>query len=57
MHYTLSQSFGAISTLAAAWLMVKAGVAKRGLVVKAPKRCAACGRRRDRRTCRCGNGA
>jgi hypothetical protein len=57
MHYTLSQSFGAISTLAAAWLMVKAGVAKRGLVVKAPKRCAACGRRRDRRACRCGNGA
>jgi hypothetical protein len=53
MHLTLAHSFVAISTAGAAWLMVKAGAAKKTLSVKAPGRCAACGRRLSRGRCLC----
>jgi hypothetical protein len=53
MHMTLTQTFGAISTGAAAWLMVRAG-ASQGLVkIRAPEKCASCGRRRLARRCPC----
>jgi hypothetical protein len=53
MHLTLAQSFAAISTAAAAWLMVRAGAAKGALSVKTAQRCAACRRRLDRGRCLC----
>ena len=53
MHFTIAQSFAAVSTGGAAWLMVRAGAAKGMLKIKAPERCAACGRRRAGRACRC----
>jgi hypothetical protein len=57
MHYTLAQSFTAISTLAAGWLMVRAGAAKKRLVVrKSPRVCPSCGRRRVDGRCRCTDG-
>jgi hypothetical protein len=56
MHLTLAQSISAISTVAAAWLMVRAGTAKGALRVKEPSRCAACGRRQVRGRCLCASG-
>ena len=53
MHLTLAQSFAAISTAAAGWPMVRAGTAKGALKVHTRERCAACGRRRDSRSCHC----
>jgi hypothetical protein len=53
MHLTIAQSFSAISTVAAAWLMVRAGAAKGALSIKAPRRCAACGKRPARGRCLC----
>ena len=53
MHLTFAQSFAAISTAGAAWLMVKAGAAKHTLSVKTARRCAACGRRPSRGRCLC----
>jgi hypothetical protein len=53
MHMTLGQSSTAISAAAAAWLMIRAGTAKKMLVVRTPSRCASCGRRRTRRGCSC----
>jgi len=53
MHLTLAQSGTWTATLAAAWLMVRSGEAKRLLKVKAPRRCPACGRTRLRNGCSC----
>ena len=53
MHLTLAQSFAAISTAAAGWLMVRAGTAKGALTVKVADRCAACGRKRRGGLCAC----
>jgi hypothetical protein len=53
MHFTLAQSLAAASTAAAAWLMVRVGAAKGALKIRTPERCAACGRHRTRRACRC----
>ena len=53
MHFTLTQSFAAISTGAAAWLMLQAGTAK-GLLRLEVVRCTSCGRQRPRgRRCSC----
>jgi hypothetical protein len=57
MHLTLAQSFAAISTAAAGWLMVHAGAAKGALRIKTADRCASCGRLRSRGRCSCTNGA
>ena len=53
MHLTLAQALAGTSTGAAAWLMVKAGTAKRALRLRAPERCPSCGRHRTRAACRC----
>ncbi len=53
MHLTLAQLLPSASAAVAAWLMVRAGAAKGMLVVRAPSRCAACGRRRTRGRCGC----
>lgn len=53
MHLTLAQSIAFTATAAAAWLMVRAGVAKGALKVKTSRHCPACGRKRDRNGCRC----
>jgi hypothetical protein len=53
MHLTLAQLLPSASAAVAAWLMVRAGAAKRTLVVRAPSRCAACGRRRIGGRCDC----
>jgi hypothetical protein len=53
MHITFEQSFALISTAGVAWLMIRAGTAKKMLVVRTPSRCASCGRRRTRRGCPC----
>ncbi len=53
MHLTLAQLLPSASAAVAAWLMVRAGAAKGMLVVRAPSRCAACGRRRTRGRCDC----
>jgi hypothetical protein len=50
---TLAQAFPWVSTLAAGWLMVKIASAKGVVKVRKADRCASCGRRRDRRQCRC----
>jgi len=53
MHLTISQLLVVASSGGAAWLMLRAGAAKRLLSVKAPNRCASCGRRRGRGLCEC----
>ena len=53
MHFSLAQSFAAISTAAAAWLMLRAGTAKGALKIRTPDRCASCGRLRPVRPCPC----
>jgi hypothetical protein len=55
IHLTLSQSMASISTLAAAWLMIRAGSAKGALTLRKEPRCPSCGRRRTRRGCLCTN--
>jgi hypothetical protein len=50
---TLGHSFALISSVGAAWLMVRAGTAKKLLATRAYQRCAFCGRRRTGRTCPC----
>jgi len=53
MHLALAQTFPAVSSLAAGWLMVKIASAKGVVKVKEADRCASCGRRRDRGQCHC----
>jgi hypothetical protein len=53
MHLALTQSISFTATAAAAWLMVRSGVAKGALKVKTTKLCPACGRKRVRNGCRC----
>ena len=53
MHFTLAQSLTCTSTAAAAWLMVRAGVAKHILSIRKPERCPSCGRSRTGNGCRC----
>jgi hypothetical protein len=55
MHLTIGEAMVAISTAAAAWLMVRAGAAKGMVTLRAASRCASCGKRRDSRDCRCGD--
>jgi hypothetical protein len=53
MQLTFAQSLVAVSTAAAAWLMVRAGTAKGALKIRTPDRCASCGRLRTGRSCPC----
>jgi hypothetical protein len=53
MHVTLSQTISWVAAGGGAWAIVRAGAAKGMLRVKAPARCAACGRQRARRRCPC----
>jgi hypothetical protein len=55
MHATIQQWLPAAASAVAGWLMVRAGASKRMLVLRAPARCASCGRRR-RRDCDCREG-
>lgn len=50
---TLSQSTALVSAAGAAWLMVRAGQAKKLLATKRARHCAACGRRLGRDPCPC----
>ena len=53
MHLTRAQLLPLALAAVAAWLMVRAVAAKGMLVVRAPSRCAACGRRRTGGRCGC----
>jgi hypothetical protein len=53
MHVTLAQAVAWVATAGGAWAIVRAGAAKGVLDVKAPARCAACGRRKVRGNCPC----
>ncbi len=53
MHLTIGRAIAATSTAAAAWLMMRAGAAKGMVTLRTPSRCAACGKRRNNRACRC----
>jgi hypothetical protein len=53
MHLTLAQTIAWIATVGGAWAIVRAGAAKGVLKVKAPARCAACGRQKVRGRCPC----
>ena len=49
----LAQSIGIAASGLAAWLMLVAGSAKNAVRLRAPARCASCGRRLERGRCRC----
>jgi hypothetical protein len=51
MQLTVPQSMAVITC--AAWLMVRAGTAKKRLEVRGRPRCASCGRRLSGATCTC----
>jgi hypothetical protein len=53
MDLTPAQSLTFISIGASAWLMIRAGSAKRALRIKRADRCAWCGRERGRGRCPC----
>ena len=53
MYLSLQQVAPAASAAAAAWLMVRIGAGKGLVALRAPSRCAACGRRRSGSRCRC----
>jgi hypothetical protein len=52
----MQQATPAIAAVLAGWLMVRAAASKRMIVLRAPSRCAACGRRRARGRCSCTGG-
>jgi hypothetical protein len=56
MHVVLAQTAGCAAVAGVAWAMVRAGVAKGALRVKAPARCAACGRQKVWGSCSCTGG-
>ena len=53
MHITLAQTVAWVATLGGAWAIVRAGSAKGVIKLKAPVRCAACGRQKVRGRCPC----
>jgi hypothetical protein len=53
MHMTFAQAVAWIATFGGAWVMVRAGAAKGMLKVKAPARCASCGRTKAWGRCPC----
>ena len=57
MSFTLQHATPAFAAMATGWLMVRMGTANGLLVLRAPSRCAACGRRRTRGRCKCSDGA
>jgi hypothetical protein len=56
MHITLAQAIVWVATFGGAWAIVRAGAAKGVLKVKAPARCAACGRQKVWGRCPCTDG-
>ena len=53
MHITVAEAGRWVATFGGAWAIVRAGVAKGVLRVKAPSRCAACGRHKTWGRCPC----
>jgi hypothetical protein len=53
MHITLAQTVAWVATVGGAWAIVRAGAAKGVIKLKAPVRCAACGRQKIRGRCPC----
>jgi len=53
MHVTLTQAAGWVAAGAGGWAIVRAAAAKGVLKVKAPGRCAACGRQKVWGRCPC----
>jgi hypothetical protein len=53
MHVTLAQATAWVAAAGGAWAIVRAGAAKGVLKVKAPARCAACGRQQTWGRCPC----
>ncbi len=53
MHFTLAQAVAWVAMFGGAWAIVRAGAAKGVLKVKAPSRCAACGRQKVWGHCPC----
>jgi len=56
MHVALAQTARCVAVAGVAWAMVRAGAAKGALRVKAPIRCAACGRQKGWGSCPCTDG-
>jgi hypothetical protein len=52
-HFTLTQAADWVAVGLGAWALVRAGAAKGVLRVKAPARCASCGRRKVWGGCPC----
>ena len=53
MQFTLTQAANWVAVGLGAWLLVRAGAAKGVLRVKAPARCASCGRQKVWGRCPC----
>ena len=53
MHAMYAQLPGCVAAAIGAWVLVRAGAAKGALMVKAPARCAACGRQKIWGRCPC----
>jgi hypothetical protein len=53
MHVALGQAFGWIATFGGAWAIMRAGAAKGAFKLRAPVRCAACGRQKAWGRCPC----
>jgi hypothetical protein len=49
----MQQAAPAIAAAFAGWLMVRAAASKKMIVLRAPSRCAVCGRRRNGGRCSC----
>jgi len=52
-HFTLTQAADWVAVSLGAWVLVSAGAAKGALKVKAPTRCASCGRQKVWGRCLC----
>jgi hypothetical protein len=53
MHFTLAQATDWVAVGLGVWVLVRAGAAKGVLRVKAPARCASCGRQKVWGRCLC----
>ena len=53
MHGPITETLSVMSAGTAAWLMLRASIAKRAVKLRKPVRCVSCGKLRTRGSCRC----
>ena len=53
MQLTLSQAVAMATTVGAGWMMIRVATVKEALRLRAPARCASCGKRMTGRRCTC----